>query len=72
MTGNPSDNSLDKYETAVILKDGSTLHLRPIRQDDEERLLGLFLSHEPPYYLSKVSPGLDPSAQRGSTTLLHC
>ncbi len=42
MTMNPSNNNLDRYETSVILKDGSTLHLRPIRPDDEERLLGLF------------------------------
>jgi acetate---CoA ligase (ADP-forming) len=47
MTGNPKDNSLDKYETAVILKDGATLHLRPIRQDDEERLLGFFYRMSP-------------------------
>jgi acetate---CoA ligase (ADP-forming) len=39
---NSKKDNLSKYETAVILKDGSTLHLRPIQQDDEERLLGLF------------------------------
>jgi hypothetical protein len=29
---------LDKYKTTVMLKDGSTLRLRPIQQEDEERL----------------------------------
>lgn len=33
---------LEKYKTAVILKDGSTLHLRPITPEDEGRLLELF------------------------------
>jgi len=47
MTVNPRNNNLDKYETAVILKDGSTLHLRPIRKEDEERLLGLFYRMSP-------------------------
>ena len=47
MTASPSNSSLDKYETAVILKDGSTLHLRPIRQDDEERLLAFFYRMSP-------------------------
>ena len=47
MTANPSDDSLDKYETAVILKDGATLHLRPIRQDDEEKLLAFFYRMSP-------------------------
>jgi len=35
-------SDMDKCESAVILKDGSTLHLRSIRADDEERLTGLF------------------------------
>jgi len=34
--------SLEKYKTAVILKDGSTLHLRPIFPEDEERIIALF------------------------------
>lgn len=42
MTANPANNSLERYKTAVILKDGSTLHLRPIRREDEERLFALF------------------------------
>ena len=33
---------LEKYKTAVILKDGSTLYLRPVVPEDEERLLALF------------------------------
>ncbi|MBM3133162.1 MAG: GNAT family N-acetyltransferase, partial [Chloroflexi bacterium] len=33
---------LTRYTTAVILRDGSTLHLRPIVPEDEERLMGLF------------------------------
>ncbi len=37
-----ASNSLEKYKTAVVLRDGSTLHLRPIRRDDEDRLLALF------------------------------
>ena len=51
MTANPASNSLERYKTAVILKDGSTLHLRPIRREDEERLLALFhrLSHHTVY-----------------------
>ena len=47
MTGNPRNNNLDKYKTAVILKDGSTLHLRPILRDDEERMLALFYRMSP-------------------------
>ena len=31
-----------KFEKAVTLRDGSTLRLRPIRRDDEDRLLDLF------------------------------
>jgi acetate---CoA ligase (ADP-forming) len=34
--------SFDKYSTSVALKDGSSLHLRPIELSDEERLLSLF------------------------------
>ena len=47
MIANPGNDNLDKYKTAVILKDGSTLHLRPIRQDDEERLLAFFYRMSP-------------------------
>ncbi|MCX6007625.1 MAG: GNAT family N-acetyltransferase [Chloroflexi bacterium] len=34
--------SIEKYSTSVALKDGSSLHLRPIQMVDEERLLSLF------------------------------
>jgi len=34
--------SFEKYSTSVALKDGSSLHLRPIQQSDEERLISLF------------------------------
>jgi acetyltransferase len=34
--------SFEKYSTGVALKDGSSLHLRPILMSDEERLLALF------------------------------
>jgi len=38
MTASLSSNGLDKYKTTVVLKDGSTLHLRPIQREDKERL----------------------------------
>jgi len=42
MAASPVSNSLDKYKTTVILRDGSTLHLRPVQREDEEKLLALF------------------------------
>ncbi|RPJ63226.1 MAG: GNAT family N-acetyltransferase, partial [Dehalococcoidia bacterium] len=36
------NKSIEKYSTSVVLKDGSSLHLRPIKMSDEERLLSLF------------------------------
>jgi len=39
---NPVASHTEKYKTAVILRDGSTLLLRPIQREDEERLLALF------------------------------
>ncbi len=36
------DETLDHYRTSVILTDGTSLQLRPIRRDDEQRLLDLF------------------------------
>ncbi len=42
MTTSSASPELEKYKTTVILKDGSTLYLRPIRPDDEKRLLDLF------------------------------
>jgi acetyl coenzyme A synthetase (ADP forming)-like protein len=34
--------SLDSYEENVVLKDGSTVHIRPIRPDDLDRMLQLW------------------------------
>ncbi len=42
MAANPANEDLEKYQTTVILRDGSTLHLRPIQREDEEKLLALF------------------------------
>lgn len=38
---------IEKHTTAVVLRDGSTLHLRPIRCDDQERLQDLFARLSP-------------------------
>jgi len=45
MTKNISSNikqSPKDFKTAIILKDGTSLHLRAIRKDDEEKLVSLF------------------------------
>jgi acetyl coenzyme A synthetase (ADP forming)-like protein len=42
MAKGSSSSDLQKYKTAVILRDGSTLYLRPIQSEDEEKLLALF------------------------------
>ncbi|MDY6916863.1 MAG: GNAT family N-acetyltransferase [Chloroflexota bacterium] len=42
MAAGPPGTDLRRYETAVILRDGSTLYLRPIKPDDEERLISFF------------------------------
>ncbi|MCK4354632.1 MAG: GNAT family N-acetyltransferase [Dehalococcoidia bacterium] len=47
MATSPSSSDLEKYKTAVILKDGSTLYLRPIRLEDEEKLLAPFYRLSP-------------------------
>jgi len=47
MESAPTSIDLDKYSTTVILKDGSTLYLRPIRRDDEDRMLDLFYRLSP-------------------------
>ena len=51
MTVSIAHDALGKYQTAVILKNGSSLRLRPIKQEDEEKLLTLFfrLSHRATY-----------------------
>jgi acetyl coenzyme A synthetase (ADP forming)-like protein len=43
---------LDRYETDVVLSDGGTVRVRPIRPDDRERLVTFFngLSRETVYY----------------------
>jgi acetyl coenzyme A synthetase (ADP forming)-like protein len=49
------------YETDVVLRDGTTLHLRPIRPDDDRKLLDLFrrMSEESLYYRFMSVPKLD-------------
>ena len=42
MTAGLDGKSFEKYSISVALKDGSSLHLRPIQMSDEERLLALF------------------------------
>ena len=42
MATDSTSDVIEKYTTAVVLRDGSTLHLRPIRCDDQERLQDLF------------------------------
>lgn len=42
MTAGLDGKSFEKYSISVALKDGSSLHLRPIQMSDEERLLSLF------------------------------
>ena len=39
---NPSRNSATRYKTALVLRDGSTSHLRPIVREDEAKMLDLF------------------------------
>ncbi len=42
MVAGPASKELEKYRTAVILKDGTTLRLRPIEQGDCEKVQALF------------------------------
>jgi acetate---CoA ligase (ADP-forming) len=49
------------YSADVVLKDGSTVHLRPIRGDDDDRLLALLqrMSEEALYYRFLTIPKID-------------
>ena len=37
-----NEQSQKKFKTAIILKDGTSLNMRAIRKDDEDKLLSLF------------------------------
>ena len=49
------------YSADVVLKDGSTVHLRPIRAEDDDGLLGLLqrISEEALYYRFLTIPKID-------------
>lgn len=47
MAASPAGTGPGRYEKAVVLRDGSTLHLRPIRCDDEDRFFALFCRLSP-------------------------
>ena len=51
MATTPTEKELERYETAVILRDGATLRLRPIREADYNKILDFFyrLSHQTVY-----------------------
>ncbi len=55
----------DEWESDVVLADGGTVHLRPIRADDDDALLGLYerLSDES-IYLRFFSPVSRPTASQ--------
>jgi len=59
----PSAVSLQRYESDVVLKNGSTLHLRPVRPDDALRLLSFVqrLSPESLYLRFLGAPRFDLS-----------
>jgi acetyl coenzyme A synthetase (ADP forming)-like protein len=50
-----------EYATDVVLRDGTTLHLRPVRPEDDEKLLDLFsrMSRESLYYRFMSLPRID-------------
>ena len=50
-----------EYATDVVLRDGTTLHLRPIRPDDDRKLLDLFrrMSEQSLYYRFMSVPRID-------------
>lgn len=39
--------SLEKYKIIITLQDSSTIHIRPIQRDDEEKMLALFRRFSP-------------------------
>ena len=58
-----------EWESDVVLSDGGTVHLRPIRGDDDDGLLGLFarLSSES-IYMRFFSPVSRTDASSSSST----
>lgn len=42
-----SDDAPDRFKLSVVLRDGSSANLRPIRPDDEDRMLALFQRFSP-------------------------
>jgi acetyl coenzyme A synthetase (ADP forming)-like protein len=52
---------LSQYEADVVLRDGRTLRLRPVRPDDDRRLLELFerMSEQSLYYRFMTVPRID-------------
>ena len=50
-----------EYSTDVVLRDGTTLHIRPVRPDDDSKLLDLFqrMSEQSLYYRFLSVPKLD-------------
>jgi acetyl coenzyme A synthetase (ADP forming)-like protein len=57
----PGLDELLQYDSDVVLRDGSTLHLRPIRPDDRERVIDFYrrLSRESLYFRFFTVPKLD-------------
>ena len=57
----PTTASEFDYSADVVLRDGSTIHLRPIRTDDDARLLDMLhrMSAEALYYRFMSVPKLD-------------
>ena len=49
------------YSTDVVLRDGTTIHIRPVRPDDDRELLDLFqrMSEQSLYYRFHSIPRLD-------------
>src|SRR5580765_4367915 len=57
----PTTASTFTYSADVVLRDGSTVHLRPIRPDDDGRLLDLLhrMSEDALYYRFLSVPKID-------------